>query len=254
MPPYTVVGVMPQGFNYPNNTDVWHRLQWDFMQHSRGAHFVESLFRLKPGVSADASNGELRALTTRLGAEFKATNGEWGARAVPLAHEVEGYFRPALFALFGAAAFLLLITCTNVASLLLARATVREREVAVRAAIGASRGRLSASSLPRAFCSRSTGTAFGVALAVVGVRALVAASPVPVPRLDGASIGLDGRLLLFAIAAATLTSIAFGVVPAMLMARGDMQRPLKESGRGGDGSGRVVGREACWLRPKSRWR
>ena len=235
--PYTVAGVMPPGFNYPNNTDVWQRLQWDFMQHSRGAHFVESLFRLKPGVSAERVSGELRALTTRLGAEFKATNGEWGARAVPLAHEVEGYFRPALFALFGAAAFLLLITCTNVASLLLARATVREREVAVRAAIGASRGRLIRQFLTESILLALTGTAFGVALAVVGVRALVAASPVPVPRLDGASIGLDARLLFFAIAAATLTSIAFGVVPAMLMARGDMQRPLKESGRGGDGSG-----------------
>ena len=235
--PYTVAGVMPPGFNYPSNTDVWQRLQWDFMQHSRGAHFVESLFRLKPGVSPERVNGELRALTTRLGAEFKATNGEWGARAVPLAHEVEGYFRPALFALFGAAAFLLLITCTNMASLLLARATAREREVAVRAAIGASRGRLIRQFLTESILLALTGTAFGVALAVVGVRALVAASPVPVPRLDGASIGLDGRLLLFAIAAATLTSVAFGVVPAMLMARGDMQRPLKESGRGGDGSG-----------------
>ena len=149
---YTVAGVMPPGFQYPNDTDVWHRLQWDVTQHSRGAHFMESIFRLKPGVTVEAANDELRALTTRLGKEFAATNADWRARAVPLAHEVEGYFRPALFALFGAAAFLLVITCTNVASLLLARATVREREVAVRAAIGASRGRLIGSSSPRACC------------------------------------------------------------------------------------------------------
>jgi len=234
---YRVVGVMPPGFNYPAGTDVWQRLQWDFAQHSRGAHFVESLFRLKPGVTVDRVNADLRALTTRLGTEFKATNGEWSARVVPLAHEVEGYFRPALFALFGAAAFLLLITCTNVASLLLARATVREREVAVRAAIGASRGRLIRQFLTESILLALMGTAFGVLLAVVSVRALVAASPVPLPRLDAGAVGIDGRLLLFAIAAATLTSVAFGVVPAMLMARGDMQRPLKESGRGGDGSG-----------------
>src|SRR6185295_18969054 len=98
--------------------------------------------RLKPGVTLAAANAELRALTTRLGQLNPSTNGEWRARATPLAVEVVGFFRPALFALFGAALFLLVITCTNVASLLLARATVREREVAVRAAIGASRTRL----------------------------------------------------------------------------------------------------------------
>ena len=89
-----------------------------------------------------AANNELRALTRRLGQENPSTNGDYTARAIPLATEIVGFFRPALFALFGAAAFLLVITCTNVASLLLARATVREREVAVRAAIGASRSRL----------------------------------------------------------------------------------------------------------------
>jgi putative ABC transport system permease protein len=229
---YTVAGVMPPGFNYPNDTDVWQRLQWDFAQHSRGAHFVETLFRMRPGVTVDRANAELRALTTRLGAEFKATNGDWGARAVPLAHEIEGYFRPALFALFGAAAFLLLITCTNVASLLLARATAREREVAVRAAIGASRRRLMTQFLIESLLLAAIGTTLGVALAMASVRALVVASPVPVPRLD--SVGIDPRVLLFAVAVAGLTAIAFGVVPAMLMARADMQRPLKESGRGGD--------------------
>src|SRR5947208_3860581 len=104
---------MPQGFQYPNVADVWHRLTWDLAQHSRGAHFMESLFRLKPGVTSEAANGELRALTRRLGKENPSTNGEWNARAVPLAAEVVGFFRPALFALFGAAAFLLVITCTN---------------------------------------------------------------------------------------------------------------------------------------------
>src|SRR4029079_17417503 len=175
---YTVAGVMPPEFNYPNGTDVWQRLQWDFAQHSRGAHFVESLFRLQPGVTVEQANAELRALTTRLGGEFKATNADWGARAIPLAHEIEVYFRPALFALFGAAAFLLLITCTNVASLLLARATVREREVAVRAAIGASRGRLVRQFLTESILLAALGAALGVAVAAASVRALVATTPV----------------------------------------------------------------------------
>src|SRR4029077_15710433 len=233
---YTVSGVMPPGFNYPNDTDVWQRLQWDFAQHSRGAHFVESLFRLKPGVSVEQANNELRALTGRLGQEFKATNGDWGARAIPLSHEVVGYFRPALFALFGAAGFLLLITCTNVASLLLARATAREREVAVRAAIGASRRRLVMQFLTESVLLAALGTISGVGLAIVFVKALIAASPVPVPRLDGA-IGLETRVVAFAVLVAGVTALAFGIVPAILMARGDMQRPLKESGRGSEQGG-----------------
>jgi predicted permease len=234
-PPFTVVGVMPQGFHYPNDTDVWHRMTWDVAQHSRGAHFMESIVRLKPGVTVEAANNELRALAKRLGKENPSTNGDYTARAIPLATEIVGVFRPALFALFGAAAFLLVITCTNVASLLLARATVREREVAVRAAIGASKGRLIRQFLTESVLLAVIGTALGVAIAVGSVKALVAAAPVELPRLAG--IGLDLRMLLFATTLALLTAIAFGVIPAMLMARGDMQRPLKESGRGGDGGG-----------------
>jgi putative ABC transport system permease protein len=235
---YTVAGVMPAGFQYPNDTDVWQRLQWDFAQHSRGAHFVESLVRLKPGTTIDQANSELRALTTRLGKEFAATNANWHARAVPLAHEVEGYFRPALFALFGAAAFLLLITCTNVASLLLARATAREREVAVRAAIGASRARLVRQFLTESVLLAAIGAALGLAVAIGSVKLLIAVSPVQLPRLEGlGTFGVDARVLAFSMVIAALTAVAFGVVPAMLMARGDMQRPLKESGRSADGGG-----------------
>ena len=234
-PLFIVVGVMPQGFQYPNDTDVWHRMTWDVAQHSRGAHFMESLFRLKPGMTPEAANGELRALTRRLGVENPSTNGEYSARAVPLATEIVGFFRPALFALFGAAGFLLVITCTNVASLLLARATVREREVAVRAAIGASRGRLVRQFLTESILLAALGAALGVAVAAASVRALVATTPVELPRLAG--VGVDLRMLLFALAMAVATAVAFGVVPAALMARGDMNRPLKESGRGGDGGG-----------------
>jgi len=235
---YTVAGVMPAGFQYPNDTDVWQRLQWDFTQHSRGAHFVESLFRLKSGATVEQANSELRSVTTRLGKEFVATNADWHARAVPLAHEVEGYFRPALFALFGAAAFLLLITCTNVASLLLARATAREREVAVRAAIGASRTRLVRQFLTESVLLAAIGTLLGLAVAIGSVKALIAVSPVQLPRLEGlGALGVDARVLAFSMVIATFTALAFGVVPAMLMACGDMQRPLKESGRSADGGG-----------------
>ncbi|HEY7285815.1 MAG TPA: ABC transporter permease [Vicinamibacterales bacterium] len=235
-PTFTIVGVMPEGFTYPGETDVWHRLTWDMAQHSRGAHFMESLFRLKPGARLDQANAELRALTTRLGIENKATNADWHARAIPLSQEVVGFFRPALFALFGAAAFLLLITCTNVASLLLARATVREREVAVRAAIGASRGRLVRQFLTESIILATLGTALGVAVAAGSVRLLARVTPVQMPRFDAAA-GLDPRVLVFACVLAALTAVAFGMVPAMFMARGDVQKPLKDGGRGADASG-----------------
>ena len=237
-PAYTIVGVMPDGFTFPGETDVWQRLSWDLAQHSRGAHFMESLFRLKPGASINLATNELRVLTGRLGEQYAATNGDWRARAVPLSTEVVGYFRPALFALFGAAAFLLIITCTNVASLLLARATVREREVAVRAAIGAGRGRLIRQFLTESLILAASGASFGVIVAAASVRLLVRFTPVQVPRLgDAGGFGLDARVLLFATALSVITAIAFGLIPAVFMARGDVHRFLKDGARGGDGGG-----------------
>ena len=120
---YTVVGIMPPGFAFPGETDLWQQLRWNFRNHSRGAHFVESVARLKPGITPDAANRELAALGVRLGNEFRATNAGWTPTVIELDRETAGVFRPGLFALFGASALLLFIACINVANLLLARAS-----------------------------------------------------------------------------------------------------------------------------------
>jgi len=236
---FAVTGVMPPGFQFPNDTDVWQRLTWPLEQHSRAAHFMESIVRLRPGATLAQAGADLQAMTERFGREYAATNSGWRARIVPLAHEVQGYFRPALFALFGAAGLLLVITCTNVASLLLSRATAREREVAVRAAIGASRGRLVRQFLTESVILASLGTALGVVVAIVAERALVAASPVKLPRVDAGALSIDARVLAFACAIAAITAVTFGVVPALFMSsgargRGDVDGALRDSGRGGD--------------------
>jgi predicted permease len=230
---HQVAGVMPEGFTFPGETEVWQRLTWDMAQHSRGAHFMESIVRLRPESTIESANAELAALTGRLGKEYAATNGDWGARTIPLAHEVAGFFRPALFALFGAAGFLLLLTCTNVAGLLLSRATVRAREVAVRAAIGAGQRRLIQQFLTESGVLAVLGTIAGVAIAMVSVRLLLRWSPVEIPRLT--AVGIDPRVLAFAAAVAGATALVCGVVPALMMARSDIQRPLKDAGRGTDG-------------------
>jgi putative ABC transport system permease protein len=236
---FTVVGIMPPGFTFPGQTDVWQRLRWDLAQHSRGAHFMEAVARLAPGVTPQAADRELNALTARLGKEFPATNAGWNARATPLLDEVVGYFRPALFVLMASVALLLLIACVNVANLLLARATTRAREVALRAAIGASRRRLVGQFLAESLVLAAGGTALGLLIAWAGVKVLGVASPIRIPRLE--AVGVDARVLLFTAGLAILTAIVFGLVPALLASRTDLQQALREGGRGtGGGAARRV--------------
>ena len=117
--PYVIVGVMPAGFHYPDDVDVWQRLRWDLTQHSRAAHFMEAVARLAPGVSMAEAQAAIEALGTRLQQEFAGTNRGWNARLVPLIDEQLGYYRPALMVLLGAVGLLLVIGVLNVASLLL---------------------------------------------------------------------------------------------------------------------------------------
>jgi hypothetical protein len=117
--PFTVVGVMPAGFGFPGDTDLWQRLNWDPTRHSRGAHFMEAVARLRPGIRVADAQRELDALSTRLGAEFVNTNRAWRARGIALHDEIVGQYRAALYLLLAAVGLLLLIACINVASLML---------------------------------------------------------------------------------------------------------------------------------------
>jgi putative ABC transport system permease protein len=234
--PHTVLGVMPPGFNFPEDTDVWQRLVWDMAKHYRGAHFVDGVARLRDGVTVEQAQAELNALSARLGREHANTNRDWVARATPLHVEVVGFFRPALYVLLGAVSLLLMIACVNVASLMLARSSAREREVAIRAAIGATRGRLVRQFLTESALLAAFGSLAGVMLAFAGVQLLVTASPVPIPRLQ--DVGLDARVLVFALGVAAATAIGFGLLPALFLSATDAQSTLKESTRGGSASRR----------------
>lgn len=229
-----IAGVMPAGFQFPDDVDVWLRLNWDLTQHSRGAHFMESVARLQPGVTPEQAARELAGLSGRLASQAPATNRGWLARPVPLLDNMLGYYRPALFVLLGAVALLLLTACLNVASLLLARATARAREIAVRAALGASRARLLRQMLVESLLLSLAGTAAGAAGAIALLKAGIAALPMEVPRL--ADVGVDLRLLGVALAIVVTTAVAFGLLPALLLSRTGAAESLKDGSRGATGA------------------
>ena len=227
--PFTVTAVMPDGFHYPDDTDIWMGLAWDPEKHSRAAHFMDSLGRLAPGVTIEQAQVELDALTGRLAMEFPATNGERGVRIVSLHEEVVGFFRLALFALLGAVGLLMVIACINVANLMLARLTVRGREAAIRTAIGATRGRLLGQLLTESVLLAVLGGMAGLLLAFGGIRLLLAGSPIDIPRFD--QVVMDLRVLGFAFGVATITAFLVGLVPAALYSRTDIGQMLKQNNR-----------------------
>lgn len=228
---YRVAGVMPPGFHFPDDVDVWQRLQWDLTQHSRAAHFMEAVARLAPGTTMTEAQAATDALGLRLQADFRDTNAGWNARLIPLIDEQLGYYRPALMVLLGAVGLLLVIGVLNVASLLLTRALSREREVAVRIALGASTRQIAAQLLGESAVFSVAGAVVGLAAAAAALPLVTALLPVDVPRL--ADAGLNARALAVSIGVAVVTTGVFGLVPSWLLARGrDTGADLKAGERG----------------------
>jgi putative ABC transport system permease protein len=238
---FTVIGVMPRGLHGSWRTvDVFTpllRLEDRIGgEGQRGNHpGIYVVGRLKPGVEVARARAEVVALAERLAGQYPNTNAKQSMTVEPLLDAVVGDLRPALMLLLGAVALVLLIACANVANLLLARAADRQREIAVRLAMGATRRRLLRQLLTESVLLSLLGAAAGVGLAYVGLKALLASLPANVPRAD--EVGIDASVLVFTAAVAVLTGAAFGIVPAWRALSLRLHEPLKESGRGSVGPG-----------------
>jgi len=233
--PNIIVGVMPATFRHPDPgvaiaPDLWIPLAIDKSPNGRRSDFLHLIGRLKPGVNIQGASGDMTALTARLAQQFPAQNAGWTVSLLPLHKRFTGDVRKPLLLIMGAVAFLLLIACANVANLLLARAATRERETAIRSALGARRGRLLRQLLTESLLLAFAGGLAGLIVAVWGVEALRSVAPGNLPRLEGA--GLNYIVLTFAIALSLLTGLVFGIVPALTSTKVDLNSSLKEGGRG----------------------
>ncbi len=235
---YTVIGVLASGFTFDPLPDVFLPFQADPNSTNQG-HYFQAAARLKPGVTLGAAKAALNLA----GEEFKrqfpgAVDRNMSFSAEPMQDLLVRNVRTALYILLGAVACVLLIACANVASLLLARATGRSREIAIRSAIGAGRGRIVRQLLTESVLLSAIGGVIGLGIGALGVRALLAINPGNIPRIgpDGANVSLDWRVLAFALLLALATGVLFGLVPAIQGSRADLNITLKENGaRGGSG-------------------
>ncbi len=234
---HEVIGVMPEGFAYPDDAEVWTPLapseRYANLMRSRGSFWLTVVGRLRPDVTRESAQSEMDAIAARLERQYPANAG-LGVRLVPMHEEIVGEVKRPLMILLGAVCFVLLIACANVANLLLTRAASRQKELAIRVALGAGRGRIVRQMLTESMLLGVAGGAAGLLLAAWGVDLLHTLAPSNVPRVT--LVSLDGRVLLYAIGASLLTGLAFGMAPAFQGASrtGDA---LKEGGRtGSEGS------------------
>ncbi|HXN53342.1 MAG TPA: ABC transporter permease [Candidatus Acidoferrum sp.] len=235
---YTVIGVMPEGFLFPDrSTELW--VPWQLTKEKladHGSHFLNVIARLKPGVSLQTANAELATIARQIEQEHPDDNAKVGAFAVPLREHVAGDIRPAILMLFGAVCFVLLIACANIANLLLARASGKRRELAMRLTLGASRLRIIGQMLTESLLLAMIAGSIGLALSVGATQFLASLIPAGIAPLAGSL--LDGRVFLFTAGVSILTGILFGVIPAMRVSSLNLATSLKDGGgRNGIGSG-----------------
>ncbi|HKW56460.1 MAG TPA: ABC transporter permease [Candidatus Acidoferrum sp.] len=229
---YRVIGVMQSDFQFPRGVELWLPAEFtsdDLGPGARGAHYLSVVARLKPEINIQQAQAEMEGLSKRLERQYPRTNTGWTARVVSLTQAAVGDVRPALLVLFGAVGFLLLIACANVANLLLARASARQKEFAVRYSLGAGRLRIARQLLTESIVLSGIAGAFGVLLAQWGIRALRTLPPASLPRAS--SIHLDLTVLGFTAGIVALTGAVFGFAPALHITQAAPSETLKESGR-----------------------
>jgi putative ABC transport system permease protein len=227
--PFPIAGVLPPGFGFPDKTDLWvpARISPDDLKYRMAQNWL-AVGRLKPGVPLERAQAEMSSIAGRLAQQYPESNKGRTAAVTRMRDQIVGDVRLTLYLLFGAVSVVLLIACANTATLLLGKATARTREVAVRAALGASRRRIVRQLVTESVLLASVAGACGLLLAYWGSDALVALAPAGLPRLT--EIGIDRWVLAFTLAVSIITSLLFGLVPALYASQVDLNEALKQAG------------------------